>query len=40
MVYNTEHGASLQELPPDNNKFLENNKGYYCWKLRKGKVKH
>ena len=40
MVYNTENRASLQKLPVVNHKFQEKDSGYYCWKLRKKKVKH
>ena len=37
MVYNTENEASLQKLP---DKSQISRKRYYCWKLRKKKVKH
>ena len=42
MFYNTENGASLQKLPESQikNKFHEKDSGYYCWKLRKTKLKH
>ena len=39
MVYNTENGASLQILP-DKLQIREKGNGYYCWELRKKKVKH
>ena len=39
MVYNTENGALLQKLP-DKLQIQEKGSGYYCWELRKKKVKH
>ena len=39
MVYNTGNEASFRN-DKINHKFQENDSEYYCWKLRKKKIKH
>ena len=39
MVYNTGNRTSLQKLPDKSQISGKRYSGYYCWKLRKKKVK-
>ena len=40
MVYDTGNGASIQKLPEKSQLSGKKDSEYYCWKLRKKKVKH
>ena len=40
MVYNAGNGTFRNYQINPNHKFQEKDSGYYCWKLRKKKVKH
>ena len=40
MVYKTEKWSLTSEISQINHNFQEKDSGYYCWKLRKRKIKH